>query len=54
MPDSFSQELRKILIETSKELNLKHHEKWTVITIEGPRFSTRAESKMFRLWGEQM
>ena len=22
-----------------------------MITIEGPRFSTRAESKMFRIWG---
>jgi 5'-methylthioadenosine phosphorylase len=27
------------------------HEKGTLITIEGPRFSTRAESKMFRTWG---
>lgn len=47
----YSEELRKILIETAKELNLKHHEKGTVITIEGPRFSTRAESEMFRIWG---
>ncbi|MFX1364257.1 MAG: S-methyl-5'-thioadenosine phosphorylase [Promethearchaeota archaeon] len=47
----YSSELRKILIETAKELNLKHHEKGTVITIEGPRFSTRAESEMFRIWG---
>ena len=47
----YSEELRNILIETAKELNLKHHEKGTVITIEGPRFSTRAESEMFRIWG---
>ncbi|MBY9010961.1 MAG: S-methyl-5'-thioadenosine phosphorylase [Candidatus Lokiarchaeota archaeon] len=47
----FSEDLRKILIETAKELNLKYHEKGTVITIEGPRFSTRAESEMFRIWG---
>jgi len=47
----YSEDLRKILIETAKELNLKFHEKGTVITIEGPRFSTRAESEMFRLWG---
>ena len=47
----YSEELRTILIETAKELNLKHHEKGTVITIEGPRFSTRAESEMFRIWG---
>ena len=51
MADPYSEELRKILIETAKELILKHHETGTVITIEGPRFSTRAESKMFRIWG---
>ncbi len=51
MADPYSVELRKILIETAKELNLKHHEKGTVVTIEGPRFSTRAESNMFRMWG---
>lgn len=51
MPDPFSEDLRCLLIEGSKELNLKFHPKGTVITIEGPRFSTRAESKMFRAWG---
>jgi 5'-methylthioadenosine phosphorylase len=51
MADPYSVELRKILIETAKELNLRHHETGTVVTIEGPRFSTRAESKMFRGWG---
>jgi len=51
MPEPFSNELRQILIENAKSLNLKFHSKGTVITIEGPRFSTRAESKMFRLWG---
>ncbi len=47
----YSEELRNIFIETAKELNLKYHEKGTVVTIEGPRFSTRAESEMFRIWG---
>ena len=51
MADPYSVELREILIETAKELNLKHHETGTVVTIEGPRFSTRAESNMFRVWG---
>ncbi len=51
MADPFSEKLRSILIEAGKELGLRIHEKGTVITIEGPRFSTRAESKMFRLWG---
>jgi len=51
MEDPFSEELRKVLIKTAKELDIKVHKKGIVITIEGPRFSTRAESKMFRIWG---
>jgi 5'-methylthioadenosine phosphorylase len=51
MAEPFSKELREILIETSRELKLTCHEKGTVITIEGPRFSTKAESHMFRAWG---
>jgi 5'-methylthioadenosine phosphorylase len=47
----FDDNLRKILYETSTELGFKTHERGTVVTIEGPRFSTRAESKMFRIWG---
>ncbi|MBD3255066.1 MAG: S-methyl-5'-thioadenosine phosphorylase [Candidatus Lokiarchaeota archaeon] len=47
----YSEELRKILIDTAEELNLKYHKAGTVVTIEGPRFSTVAESNMFRLWG---
>ena len=51
MADPFSAELRKLLIEACEELNLPHHKEGTVVTIEGPRFSTRAESHMFRGWG---
>lgn len=51
MAEPFDSLLRKILYEKSKELGYKTHKKGTVITIEGPRFSTIAESKMFKLWG---
>jgi len=51
MADPFDFHLRKILYETALGLGFKCHERGTVITIEGPRFSTRAESKMFRIWG---
>jgi 5'-methylthioadenosine phosphorylase len=30
---------------------MKFHTKGTIVTIEGPRFSTRAESNMFRILG---
>ena len=51
MADPFDNNLRALLIRVCQELNLKHHQTGTVVTIEGPRFSTRAESKMFRVWG---
>ncbi|MFC1495828.1 S-methyl-5'-thioadenosine phosphorylase [Candidatus Margulisiibacteriota bacterium] len=51
MPDPFNAGLREILIKVAKKLDLSFHERGTVVTIEGPRFSTRAESNMFRLWG---
>jgi 5'-methylthioadenosine phosphorylase len=51
MADPFCPILRNILITTAKELDLRIHEQGTIVTIEGPRFSTRAESNMFRMWG---
>jgi 5'-methylthioadenosine phosphorylase len=43
--------LRKILIDCAKELKLNFHERGTYICIEGPRFSTRVESRLYRSWG---
>ncbi|NOR76601.1 MAG: S-methyl-5'-thioadenosine phosphorylase [Draconibacterium sp.] len=51
MADPFDADLRSLIINKANELNVNFHKKGTVITIEGPRFSTRAESNMFRLWG---
>jgi 5'-methylthioadenosine phosphorylase len=51
MADPFDNNLREIIINSAKLLQLKHHSAGTIITIEGPRFSTRAESRMFRMWG---
>jgi len=51
MADPFNADLRGKLIEKASELKLNYHRAGTVVTIEGPRFSTRAESKMFRMWG---
>ncbi|MCF8303408.1 MAG: S-methyl-5'-thioadenosine phosphorylase [Bacteroidales bacterium] len=51
MGEPFSAELRDYIEKSAQKLNLSYHPKGTVITIEGPRFSTRAESRMFRQWG---
>ncbi|HNW99529.1 MAG TPA: S-methyl-5'-thioadenosine phosphorylase [Bacteroidales bacterium] len=51
MAEPFDEILRKHLCDCAESLQLSHHKKGTVVTIEGPRFSTRAESNMFRIWG---
>lgn len=51
MAEPFDKGLRRLLISKCEQLGYRHHAAGTVITIEGPRFSTRAESRMFRMWG---
>ncbi|BCS87229.1 S-methyl-5'-thioadenosine phosphorylase [Pseudodesulfovibrio sediminis] len=51
MADPFDDNLRSLFNDACKSLDITHHETGTVITIEGSRFSTRAESNMFRMWG---
>jgi len=51
MADPYDSRIRKILIDECRVLGFPFHEKGTVVTIEGPRFSTRAESHMFRSLG---
>ncbi len=48
MADPFCLTLRNLLIESAKELGFRFHERGTYICIEGPRFSTRAESRVWR------
>ncbi|MEI6680432.1 MAG: S-methyl-5'-thioadenosine phosphorylase [Mariniphaga sp.] len=51
MADPFDKSLREKLIAAGRELDLVLHSGGCILTIEGPRFSTRAESRMFRSWG---
>jgi 5'-methylthioadenosine phosphorylase len=44
-------ELRENIVAVAKKLGIKMHETGTYVCIEGPRFSTKAESKMYRQWG---
>lgn len=52
MADPFCPELREIFIDQAGSMGIPCHSKGTYICIEGPRFSTRAESRMFRELGE--
>jgi len=51
MANPFSESLRQQLQAAAQHFGYRCHDKATVITIEGPRFSTFAESQMFRQWG---
>jgi 5'-methylthioadenosine phosphorylase len=39
--------LRRLAIETIRDHDIPYHERGTIVIIEGPRFSTKAESKWF-------
>ncbi|MEM1511122.1 MAG: S-methyl-5'-thioadenosine phosphorylase [Candidatus Jordarchaeales archaeon] len=49
--DPFCPELRKVIIDCAHELNYKIHEEGTYVCINGPRFSTRAESLFYKNQG---
>ncbi|NCA75333.1 MAG: S-methyl-5'-thioadenosine phosphorylase [Alphaproteobacteria bacterium] len=51
MANPFSEMLRDKLTAGCESLGLSFHKTGTIVTIEGPRFSTRAESQMFRVLG---
>jgi 5'-methylthioadenosine phosphorylase len=45
--DTYHPELRKITVETIRSHGIECHDGGTVVVINGPRFSTKAESKWF-------
>jgi 5'-methylthioadenosine phosphorylase len=51
LADPFCPEMNKLAADEAAKLNIQSHNGGTYVCIEGPRFSTRAESKMFRAWG---
>jgi 5'-methylthioadenosine phosphorylase len=51
MADPFDRGLGELLFTIAGELGFRVHKDKTLVTIEGPRFSTRAESRMYISWG---
>ncbi len=49
--DPFCPELQEVVLQTAQSQNIKIHKNCTYVCIEGPRFSTKAESKFFRTTG---
>lgn len=49
--DPVCEELRKAVVETGRALGQTVHDGGTYLNMEGPQFSTRAESRIYRTWG---
>jgi 5'-methylthioadenosine phosphorylase len=49
--DPYDEDLRAALVAAAREAGLTVHDGGTMVVIEGPRFSTRAESRWFRDMG---
>lgn len=49
--DPYCSQTRQVLIEQAKGLGIEVHEQGTVVVVQGPRFSTRSESREFRSHG---
>jgi 5'-methylthioadenosine phosphorylase len=49
--DPFCPEIRDLLWTSARENSINAHRTSTYVCIEGPRFSSRSESKLFRQWG---
>ncbi|MCW4047947.1 MAG: S-methyl-5'-thioadenosine phosphorylase [Candidatus Bathyarchaeota archaeon] len=44
-------EVRQTLMAVARDMDIRAHNTGTYVCIEGPRFSTKAESRMHRTWG---
>lgn len=51
MRHPFSPDLSKIAIDACNKLKYEFHPTATIMAIEGPRYSTFAEAKLFQMWG---
>ena len=49
--DPVCEPLRLILLGAARELGITAHDGGTYLNMEGPQFSTRAESRLYRQWG---
>jgi len=51
MEPAFDPRTSEILLQAARKLGYNVRKGGTIVTIEGPRFSSKAESNAMRLWG---
>jgi 5'-methylthioadenosine phosphorylase len=47
----FCQRLSKLMLDAGRKIDAKMHDGGTYVCMEGPQFSTLAESELYRSWG---
>ncbi len=52
--DPICPQLHDFFVGHARKLGLRFHPTGTYVCVQGPRFSTRAESKLFRQWGADL
>lgn len=51
MTHPFSRPIRDLIMATAREENIALHERASYLTVEGPRYETAAEIRLFHQWG---
>ena len=49
--EPFCPVIRRVILNSASDLNIPAHSDATMVVMEGPAFSTKAESHMYRSWG---
>jgi 5'-methylthioadenosine phosphorylase len=52
--EPFCSALSQVIFEAAKEIDTATHQGGTYVVMEGPAFSTRAESHLYRSWGASL
>ncbi len=52
--DPFCPSLRRVLVQEARNMGVTVHDGGTYVCMEGPLFSTRAESQLHRSWGASL
>ncbi len=51
MAQPYCPQMREVALRAAEKLRIRHHAKGTVVVVQGPRFSTTAESRFFAKQG---
>ena len=51
MTEPFTPSVRRLIIQIAKTIDIALHETATYLTLEGPRYETAAEIRLFQRWG---